>query len=780
MKIKSKIKNFFTIPEEVFEEEPSPQFERVKVFPLNKATIFLGILVFMILINTLVSLDIKFLYLRQILGFLFLIFVPGLLIMLCFKIRGTGFWEYLVYTVGLSISFIMFAGLAVNWTLPALGITDKPLSLWPILICFNIFLIALWITALFRNQDFKPKPFLLPKLDALNNIFFIIPMIFPLLSILGAFLLNNHGPNFLTMIMLGGIAVYVLMLTIYRKKLDKNIWPWAILMMSISILLASSLRSWYVSGVDTNTELSILNSIIRIKFWSPEIFTGAYGSMLSLTIFPCITNSFTSIEPNFIMKFAEIFIYALVPIVIYLLFKNENIVLAFFSSFLFISTPMFVDWWPIPLRQQIAFLFYCLMILILFREDINSNLRKILFLIFGFSMIVSHYSTTYIALAILIFSYFLILISEKYRDYNNKKEKTTLFRKENLLTLGIILLILLFGFLWYSQMTNTSEGINHFIKNSFSNFGNLFNEDLQAPGSSFIEQFTINSKKSMPEILNDYINDFEKKSSIDSSMRNNFNLNVKIPSGNNLSILSKIPIVSSMRSLFEIITKILFILGFIYFLFSIKSLKFKKEKKIFILSSYILVVFIAILPLISINYDLSRTFAQILSLSAFFSLVGLYSLLFFTKKNKIILISIFFIVYFLIFSGFYTQLIGGSEVSLNLNNAGSNYHKFYVHNEEFVGANWMFSNNKISNLISDSHAIGKMKTSKYYSNPIVNGILNLNLDTKKIVYARYTNIFISVGTQFYNNIVLYYEYPTDFLNKNKNKIYNNGGSEIFK
>jgi hypothetical protein len=50
--------------------------------------------------------------------------------------------------------------------------------------------------------------------------------------------------------------------------------------------------------------------------------------------------------------------------------------------------------------------------------------------------------------------------------------------------------------------------------------------------------------------------------------------------------------------------------------------------------------------------------------------------LFFTKKNKIILISIFFIVYFLIFSGFYTQLIGGSEVSLNLNNAGSNYHKF--------------------------------------------------------------------------------------------------------
>ena len=159
-----RLKNFFTIPEEDLKEEPSKEFEKIKLFTLTRGWLFLGILVFMILINILVGFNINFLYLRQILGFLFLILIPGLLIMLCFKIRTVKFWEYLVYTVGLSIAFIMFAGLVVNWTLPALNITDKPLSLWPILICFNIFLIILGIIAWNRNKGLEHE-FTTPKLS---------------------------------------------------------------------------------------------------------------------------------------------------------------------------------------------------------------------------------------------------------------------------------------------------------------------------------------------------------------------------------------------------------------------------------------------------------------------------------------------------------------------------------------------------------------------------------------------------------------------------------------
>jgi len=206
---KQKLKKFFTISKgDVKEEECEKTFEKTKLFKLTRNNLFIGLLLFTAIVDILVHFNLNFLYIRQILGFLFLVLVPGLLIMLCFKIRSIGFWEYLVYTVGLSVAFIMFAGLAVNWTLPLLNITDQPLSLYPILVCFNIFLIALGITAWYRNKDLEHE-FTTPKLDTINNIFFITPMLFPVLAILGAFLLNNHGPNFLTMIMLGGIAVYV-------------------------------------------------------------------------------------------------------------------------------------------------------------------------------------------------------------------------------------------------------------------------------------------------------------------------------------------------------------------------------------------------------------------------------------------------------------------------------------------------------------------------------------------------------------------------------------------
>ena len=108
---------------------------------INK--IILGILVFLLIVNILVIFNLNAFYIRAILSFIFIVTIPGLLIMLMFKIRSIGFWEYLVYTIGLSVSFIMSGGRAVNWTLPFLHITDKPLSLYPILICFDIFLLIL-------------------------------------------------------------------------------------------------------------------------------------------------------------------------------------------------------------------------------------------------------------------------------------------------------------------------------------------------------------------------------------------------------------------------------------------------------------------------------------------------------------------------------------------------------------------------------------------------------------------------------------------------------------
>ena len=262
---------------------------------LTKNILFFGILFFWLIVNLLVLFDIQYLYFRAIFSFIFLIIVPGLLIMLMIKIRGISFWEYLVYTIGLSIAFLMFGGLFINSILPLVGI-DKPLSLVPLLISVNILLLIFWIIAYKRNKEIllEIKP---PKLDRLNKLFFTIPTIFPILGIFGANILNNQGPNYLTLTMLGGIAVYVFFIVLFRKKLNENIYHWAILMMSISLLLMPSLRSWHISGWDIHQEYQMFQLTKENFHWSMSNFPGQpYNACLSITILPTIFYSFLNIN----------------------------------------------------------------------------------------------------------------------------------------------------------------------------------------------------------------------------------------------------------------------------------------------------------------------------------------------------------------------------------------------------------------------------------------------------------------------------------------------------
>src|SRR5680860_785820 len=355
----------------------------------TKNKLLSGILIFGLITNLLVIFDIQYFYLRAIFSFIFLITIPGLLIMLMLRIRKIGFWEYLVYTIGLSITFLMFGGLFINETLPLIGI-NKPLSLIPLIISLDIFLIIFWIIAYKRNKEilFEIR---LPKLDWLNKIFFITPVIFPLLSILGAIILNNGGPNYLTIIMLGGIAAYVFSIVSFRKKLNQNVYPWAILMMSISLLLMGCLRSWYVSSVDINLEYHIFQLVKANQQWNMSLFPHAYNTCLSVSLLPTILSSFLKINDQYIFKLIIPLIFSITPIGVYLFLKRyTKIIFSFMASFFFISQPLFITWCNIPIRQEISFLFFTLSLLILFNENLGSRLKKTFFLIFVFSTVVSH------------------------------------------------------------------------------------------------------------------------------------------------------------------------------------------------------------------------------------------------------------------------------------------------------------------------------------------------------------------------------------------------------
>jgi uncharacterized membrane protein len=650
---------------------------------LTKNKIFYGILIYGLIINLLVLFDIQFLYLRPFFSFIFLITIPGLLIMLMFKIREINSWEYLVYTIGFSVAFLMFGGLFINWILPLVGI-DRPLSLVPLLISFDIFLLIFWIIAYKQNKEISIKINPL-KLSFLNKGFFTIVMIFLVLSILGAITLNNYGPNILTMIMLGGIAVYVFMLVFFRNKLNENVYPWAILIISLAMLLATSLRSWNISGHDIIIEYQMFQLTKENFHWSMSNFPNhSYNACLSITILPTILSWFLKINDEYIFKIFFQIIYSFISVGVYLFLKRYiKAALAFIAVFFFISFPTFFVDLPMMIRQEISLFLFALILLILFNKQINPTIKKLAFIIFGFSMIISHYSTSYIAFALFLSTYILTFL---FRRLANRKIKQCALKhakkQEYYLRGYLILLLLVFGFLWYSPITHTANGLIDFMNDSFKNLGNIFSEDVRAGQTSFLEQFNIFYKpKDQTLLLQDYIKKIELKFENISDI--NYYPQEKyedykprvipaelIPIRINSNIAPKIYL---FMEIVKKLMKVFIIVGVFYLLFNLfKKREIDTEFIFMSLASLFSLAVIMILPLATIEYNLLRTYQQVLIILSLSAILGSLIIFKFLKKEniKIILILLIFILYFLSYSGFIPQIIGGSEASIQLNNYG--------------------------------------------------------------------------------------------------------------
>ena len=762
---------------------------------INKNIILFGILIFGLIFNFLSLFNIQYYFLSVTFSFIFLITIPGLLIMLMLKIREIGFWEYLVYTIGLSVAFLMFGGLLINWILPLIGI-DRPLSLSSLLISFDIFLLIFWIISYKRNKEILIKVNI-PKLSWLNIVFFTIPMIFLVLSILGASILNNYGPKTLTMIMFGGIATYVFMLVFFRKKLNENVYPWAIMIISLAMLLATSLRSWNISGHDIITEYQMFLLTKENFHWSMSNAPGnPYYACLSITILPTILSSFLNMNDEYIFKIFFQIIFSFISIGVFLFLKRyTKTALAFIAVLFFISFPTFFIDLPMMTRQEISLFFFALILLILFNKQINPTIKNLAYVIFGFSMIVSHYSTSYIAFAFFLSTYILTFLFRRLENRKIKQIKIKYVKKREYYLSGYFVLVLfVFGFLWYALLTNTTNELTSFMNKSFKNLGDIFSEDIRAERTSFLEQFNIFYKpKDQTLLLQEYIKETEQKykdiSDINYYPQEKYEDYIPkiipaeiVPKKINTNIISKIYL---FREIINKLMKIFIIIGVFYLLFNkLKKSKIDIEYIFITLASFLFLVAMMILPLVTIEYNLSRIYQQILIILSLPAILGILIMFKFLKKEniKIILILFIFILYFLFCSEFIPQIIGGSEANIQLNNYGLYYDKYYTHNSEVKSAKWFLNNyNEINLIYVDDSSSTKLETfSNIKKGYFIYDILPSIIDKNAYVYLSYTNTIKKISIRSYRGGILEYDFPIQFLNDNKNKIYNNGDSEIFK
>lgn len=440
------------------------------------------IFVLAIQIITIITVVLDIPFARQVIGFLYLTFVPGIIFLKLLKLHNLDFAETILLSVGLSIAFLMFIGLLINELCPLIGIL-RPLSLGPLLIITSsIVLFMCFLSYMINKEDFnfaselKFSPLILPF------------VLLPFLSVAGTALVNRFQNNFLLLTMIIAISVLVVLSTLSKKLVPPKLYPLALLMIAIALLFHASLISNYILGNDIHSEYQLFKLTENNSHWDP---TGPYANMqldklnamLSITVLPSIYSSILNMEGTWIFKIIYPLVFSLVPLGIYQLYHTQvhkkgtfSKKAAFLSTFFFMANSTFFTEMLGLARQMVAELFYILLFFVLFSKKFNSLNKKICFVIFGAALIMSHYAVSYLFM-FLIFLTWLIPFFLKYTMKN--------FKKSQSVTASLVLLFFIMSFSWYIYVSASGpfQAIvnigNNVVKNFFPDF---FNPEARGQG----------------------------------------------------------------------------------------------------------------------------------------------------------------------------------------------------------------------------------------------------------------------------------------------------------
>jgi len=345
--------------------------------------------------------------LRELVGFLFLTFIPGFLLLRILRLHNLDPVKTVLYSVGLSLSFTMLSGLFINLVYPAFGI-QKPLSTFPLLTTLAILTLVLCIACYMRDRSFIHGKFTLfgdleanpsPNINTLLSLFLI-----PFLSVFGAYIFNIYDNNTLILILL--LVVSILPVLIAFGKIPEELHGLTIFIASISLLYHVSLISWHIWGWDIHVYSYWANLTRDNLYWDPTI-PAIRNSLLLATILPTIYSVITNLELVWVFKLCFPFFFSLVPLGIYSICKDEfdSKLIPILAPFTFMFFYPFIE--TFPFKQLVSELFLVLLIMLIVDRKISSFAKVLMAIIFSFSLIVSHHGVSHFFLLILIFTIFL-------------------------------------------------------------------------------------------------------------------------------------------------------------------------------------------------------------------------------------------------------------------------------------------------------------------------------------------------------------------------------------
>jgi uncharacterized membrane protein len=387
----------------------------------NKRKVLMAIPIMTFLAYTVILLNIPIF--RELIVFIYLSFIPGLVILRLFKLKETSFLETVLFSVGLSIAFVMFMSLLVNEVCLLLGFSQS-LSTTPLMIAISVFTLTGFFIEYRRVSSKTPKLMTSFKVESKYVPLSLILILIPLLSVLGVLYLNVS----VILLSCAIIAALCIMSVVSRRLIPESLFPFLVFSISIALICQVLLTSKYVVGWDANLEYYVFRLTQINGHWGflnanlNSLVPQNYNSMLSITVLPAVYSALMHVQGEIVFKILYPLIFSLVPLTLYKICEKQfGKLVGLLSAFFFIFSSMAFYGEPLGINRQIvAELFLLLSILLLIKPGERAKRRWLLLIFYG-ALVVSHYALTFIFLAMITFIFIISRVKPRFdKTINNK------------------------------------------------------------------------------------------------------------------------------------------------------------------------------------------------------------------------------------------------------------------------------------------------------------------------------------------------------------------------
>ncbi|WP_336000329.1 DUF2206 domain-containing protein [Halorientalis halophila] len=324
--------------------------------------------------------------LRELLGIVFLTFVPGLIVLVVLGYPDESVATTACFAFGLSLISIMLVGAVASIVLPEVGIA-RVIEL-PVLSLSYIGFAALG--AAVSDGDIT----LVLERDQFVSPVTLGLLLLPFLSVLGSVYYHQTGTNSILLALVLVIALLPVCIVAFSD--ESWYFPLVIWCVSLALLYHGRVIQFY-----TFTQ-PLPQITMEQGRWIPNYGAGVGSLLANGVLFPSyavVTGLPIEVEWNLVNPLLVSFL----PVTLYEMFRRYfSPRAALLSVFIFVSSYSFYVLYPTAGRAATPVIFLALLGLAFSTDRLSPRTQHVSLLAFGFGIAVSHYGTAYVVMFALV------------------------------------------------------------------------------------------------------------------------------------------------------------------------------------------------------------------------------------------------------------------------------------------------------------------------------------------------------------------------------------------